>query len=64
MICNTADLTYKAIKKDKARGHYCPECNNLLRYRRISGVDEGTMWDGRDYYCFKCHKRYVPRNEP
>ena len=44
----------KDIRKDKKRGHYCPECNSLLRYREISGVDGGTLWDGCDYYCFKC----------
>jgi hypothetical protein len=47
----------EAVKKDKERGHYCPDCNGLLRRREISGMSERHgLWDGWDFYCFKCQK--------
>lgn len=47
----------KAINTDKARGRYCPECNDLLRVREIEGIDEdGVLVNGQDSYCFKCQK--------
>jgi hypothetical protein len=47
----------KAIRKDKERGHYCPDCGDLLRYREVSGMsEERGLWDGYDLFCFKCQK--------
>ena len=55
MICCILYEISKAIRKDKKRGHYCSECNGLLRLRSISWVDaDGLLCDGQDYYCFKC----------
>lgn len=63
LILGTCLNILKDIKKDKKRGCTCPECNSLLRYREISGIDDGTFWDGCDYYCFKC-RTARPIEEP
>lgn len=45
-----------AIKKDENQGHFCQQCNRLLRKRELSWVENGALCDGIDYYCFRCNE--------
>jgi len=50
----------KSIREDKKRGHYCPDCNHLLRYRKAADINSNGAWNGWDYYCCQCLDRKMP----